>query len=128
MEAELKEELKEESLEVDVKAANKIRNETVTTELHFELLKQYAWLSSAVIGSIIVLVQLKAVEMGQDVYISLSLLGLSIFIALSSQDFIVDSLLKGKDIYSMAKMLKVARFVSMGCLGLGAGYFAAGIV
>ena len=26
---------------------NKIQNETITTELHFELLKQYAWLSSA---------------------------------------------------------------------------------
>jgi hypothetical protein len=41
---------------------------------------------------------LKAVELGEDVYISLGLLGLSIFISLIGQDHIVDSLLKGKDI------------------------------
>ena len=39
---------------------NKIQNETITTELHFELLKQYAWLSSAIIGAVVILIQLKA--------------------------------------------------------------------
>jgi hypothetical protein len=62
------------------------------------LLKQYTWLASAVIGAVIILIQLKAVELGEDVYISLGLLGLSIFISLIGQDHIVDSLLKGKDI------------------------------
>ena len=117
----------EENIKVDSVNENKVKNETLTTELHFELLKQYAWLSSAVIGAIIILVQLKAVEMGDDVYISLGLLGLSIFFSLVGQDHIVDSLLKGKDIYKMSKILKLIRGASMGCLGLGAGYFSAGI-
>jgi hypothetical protein len=117
----------EENIKVDSVNENKVKNESLTTELHFELLKQYAWLSSAVIGAIIILVQLKAVEMGGDVYITLGLLGLSIFFSLIGQDHIVDSLLKGKDIYKMSKILKLIRGASMGCLGLGAGYFSAGI-
>jgi hypothetical protein len=117
----------EKNIEVDEVSENKVKNETLTTELHFELLKQYAWLSSAVIGAIIILVQLKAVEMGSDVYITLGLLGLSIFFSLVGQDHIVDSLLKGKDIYKISRILKLIRGASMGCLGLGAGYFSAGI-
>lgn len=117
-----------ENIEVDSVNKNKVKNETLTTELHFELLKQYAWLSSAVIGAIVILVQLKAVEMGVDVYISLALFGLSIFFSLVGQDHIVDSLLKGKDIYKISKVLKLIRGVSMGCLDLGAGYFSAGIL
>ena len=115
----------DENIELDLVNENKVKNETLTTELHFELLKQYAWLSSAVIGTIIILVQLKAVEMGNDVYISLGLLGLSIFFSIVGQDHIVDSLLKGKDIYKISKVLKLIRGVSMGCLGIGAGYFTA---
>jgi hypothetical protein len=117
----------EENIKVDSVNENRVKNETLTTELHFELLKQYAWLSSAVIGAIIILVQLKAVEMGDDVYISLGLLGLSIFFSLVGQDHIVDSLLKGKDIYKMSKILKLIRGASMVCLGIGVGYFSTGI-
>ncbi|GAA0819495.1 hypothetical protein GCM10009111_23580 [Colwellia asteriadis] len=117
--------VKEKNIEVDSVNENKVKNETLTTELHFELLKQYAWLSSAVIGAIIILVQLKAVEMGNDVYITLGLLGFSIFFSIIGQDHIVDSLLKGKDIYKISKTLKLIRGVSMGCLGIGAGYFSA---
>ena len=40
-------------------------------------------------------------------YISIGLLGLSIFISLIGQDHIVDSLLKGKDIYKISKVLKI---------------------
>lgn len=116
-----------EKTEIDSVSENKIKNETLTTELHFELLKQYAWLSSAVIGAVIILVQLNAVEMNKDVYFTLGLLALSIFFSLIGQDHIVDSLLKGKDIYTISKILKLIRGVSMGCLGLGAGYFSAGI-
>ncbi|KPH62421.1 hypothetical protein AMS58_03980 [Pseudoalteromonas porphyrae] len=117
--------VKEENIEVDSVNENKEKNQTLTTELHFELLKQYAWLSSAVIGAIIVLVQLKAVEMGNNIYITLGLLGLSIFVSIVGQDHIVDSLLKGKDIYRISKILKLIRAVSMGCLGVAAGYFTA---
>jgi hypothetical protein len=65
--------------------------------------------------------------MGDDVYISLGLLGLSIFFSLVGQDHIVDSLLKGKDIYKMSKILKLIRGASMVCLGIGVGYFSTGI-
>lgn len=118
---------KEEITVVNSVDTIKTKNETLTTELHFELLKQYAWLSSAVIGAVIILIQLKAVEMSKDIYITLGFLALSIFISLVGQDYIVDSLLKGKDIYQTSRILKVIRATSMACLGLGAGYFIAGI-
>jgi hypothetical protein len=113
--------------EVDSVCENKTKNESLTTELHFELLKQYTWLASAVIGAVIILIQLKAVGLGKDVYISLGLLGLSIFISLIGQDYIVDSLLKGKNIYKISKILKLIRVTSMLCLALGAGYFLSGV-
>ena len=105
----------------------KMKNETLTTELHFELLKQYAWLSSATIGAIIFLAQLKAIEVGTDVYISLGFLALSILFSLKGQDHIVDSLLDGKSIYSVSKYLKIIRSASMLCLGMGVGFLSAGL-
>ena len=118
----------EEKAEADSVCENKIKNESLTTELHFELLKQYTWLASAVIGAVIILIQLKAVELGEDVYLSLGLLGLSIFISLIGQDHIVDSLLKGKDIYKISRILKLIRVTSMLCLALGASYILSGIL
>ncbi len=106
---------------------NIARNETLATELHFELLKQYAWLSSAAIGAMIILVQLKAVVIGTDIYISLGLLSLSIFISVLGQDYIVETLLKDKDIFKIAKKLKVMRYTSLYLMGTGAGYFLAGL-
>lgn len=117
----------DENAEVDSVVETKSKNETLTTELHFELLKQYAWLSSAAIGAIVVLVQLDVVEIGNDVYVCLGLLGLSIFLSLVGQDYIVDSLLKGKDIYKIAKVLKLIRNASLVCLGIGVGYFSTGV-
>lgn len=106
---------------------NKAKNETVITELHFDLLKHYAWLSSAIIGAIIILAQIGVTEMDVHVFVSLGLLGLSILISLTGQDHMVDSLLKGKSIYSIAKLMKVLRVTSLLCLGMGAGYFSANI-
>lgn len=118
----------EKNIKVESVGANKAKNETLTTELHFELLKQYAWLSSAVIGAIIILIQLNVVVIGNGIYVSLAFLALSIFFSLVGQDHIVDSLLKGKNIYEMSKILKVIRGASMGFLGLGAGIFSAGFL
>ena len=115
----------EENIEQDTLENSNEKNETLTTELHFELLKQYTWLSSATIGAIVVLVQLKAVEIGADVYIPLTLLGSSILICISGQDHIVDALLKGKNIFQIAKILKLIRFASLLLLGTGIGYFIA---
>ena len=89
----------EEKPELDSAQQNKIKNETLTTELHFELLKQYAWLSSAAIGAIVVLVQLKAIEADKDLYVSLGFFVASIILSITGQDHIIDSLLKGKQIY-----------------------------
>ena len=105
----------------------KIKNETLATELHFELLKQYARLSSAVCGGLILLIQMNVIEAGRDVYISLSLFGLSILCSIFGQDYIVDSLLKGKSIYDIAKSLNRIRFISMFSVGVGAGYLNASL-
>lgn len=92
----------EEKPELDSAQQNKIKNETLTTELHFELLKQYAWLSSAAIGAIVVLVQLKAIEADKDLYVSLGFFVASIILSITGQDHIIDSLLKGKQIYDLS--------------------------
>lgn len=118
----------EENTEANSVDAAKERNETLTTELHFELLKQYAWLASAMIGVVIVLVQLKAMTMGFDVYVTLGVLGVSIFFCLFGQDHIVDSLLNGKDIYKIAKVLKFYRGVALTLLGFGSGFMTTSVV
>lgn len=115
----------EENIQLD--AIDNENNETLTTELHFELLKQYTWLSSATIGAIIVMVQLKTVEMGADVYIPLTFLGLSILFCIAGQDHIVDTLLKGKTVFQVAKTLKLIRVMSLLLLGTGIGYFLASL-
>jgi hypothetical protein len=84
--------------------------------------------SSAVVGAIIILIQLKAVAIETDIYFALALLALSIFFSLVGQDHIVDSLLKGQDIYQTSKMLKLIRWASLGSLGLGAGYFTGQLI
>ena len=118
---------KEEQQQSNEIENNKAKNETVITELHFELLKHYAWLSSAIVGAIIILAQTGITEMDVHVFVSLALLGLSIMISLTGQDHMVDSLLKGKSIYSIAKLMKFLRVASLLCLGMGAGYFSANI-
>ncbi|MDO6565956.1 hypothetical protein Q4561_02685 [Alteromonas sp. 1_MG-2023] len=117
----------EKKTELDSVQQNKIKNETLTTELHFDLLKQYAWLSSAAIGAIVVLVQLKAVEASRDLYISLGFFVASIIMSIMGQDHIIDSLLKGKRIYDASKVLKLIRWISMMCFGIGVGYLSANV-
>ena len=117
----------EKTAKLDLVRQNKIRNEALTTELHFDLLKQYAWLSSAAIGAIVVLVQLKAVEASKELYISLGFFVASIIMSITGQDHIIDSLLKGKHIYDASKVLKVIRTISMLCFGIGVGYLSANI-
>lgn len=107
--------------ETDVTDDNKVKNETVTTELHFELLKQYAWLSSVIIGASVVLVQLKIVTFSPELYFPFICFGASILMSLFGQDFIVDSLSKGKTIYCIAKKVKVYRYSSMFTLFIGVG-------
>ncbi|NCT48162.1 MAG: hypothetical protein GW763_09290 [Paraglaciecola sp.] len=107
--------------------AHKTQNETLATELHFELLKQYAWLSSAVCGGLIVLIQMQVIKAGTDVYVSLMCFGISILCAIFGQDHIVDSLIKGKGIYEIAKTLSRIRFISMMSIGIGAGYLNASL-
>ena len=84
-------------------------------------------LCASLIGAIIILAQIGVTEMNVHVFVSLGLLGLSILISLTGQDHMVDSLLKGKSIYSIAKLMKVLRVTSLLCLGMGAGYFSANI-
>lgn len=111
----------------EVVAAGNSNNEVLATELHFELLKQYAWLSSAVCGGLILLIQMKVIESGRDVYISLVFFGLSILCSIFGQDHIVDSLLKGKGIYEISTTLSRIRFISMMSIGIGAGYLNASL-
>ena len=94
----------------------------------FELLKQYVWLSSAIIGAIILLVQLKVVPVDDVIYKTIGFLILSIFFALIGKDSIVDALLSGKTIYDVSTYMKLLRYLSMITLGLGVGVFIGGII
>jgi len=107
---------------------NKIKNETLTTELQFELLKQYAWLSSAIIGAVVILVQLKILTFDSSIYIPLVCFGFSILNSLFAQDFIVESLSKGKSIYDISKTVYILRILSIFGLGLGCGLLTKGFI
>jgi hypothetical protein len=113
--------------EADLVEGNKVKNETVTTELQFELLKQYAWLSSVITGAVVILIQLKVVSFTSDLYIPFFCFGASILISLLGQDFIVDSLIKGKTIYCISNKIKIYRHISMFTLFVGVGMLAATI-
>lgn len=115
------EENKKADTEADFVKGNKDKNETVATELQFELLKQYAWLSSAITGAVVILIQLKILSFSTDLYISFFCFGASIFISLFGQDFIADSLIKGKTIYCIANKVKIFRCISMFTLFVGVG-------
>ena len=108
---------KEESLVED----NKVKNETLTTELYFELLKQYAWLASAIIGAVVFLIQLKVVSFDSNIYAPLGFFCFSLINSLLGQDFIVESLTKGKTIYDISKKVHIFRWLSIIGLGIGVG-------
>ena len=100
---------------------NIIQNETLTTELHFELLKQYAWLASAFIGAVIVLIQLQFITFEPKIFIVLGCFGFSILNCLFGQDFMVESLTKGKSIYDISGKIRIVRHLAVGGLGVGSG-------
>lgn len=100
---------------------NKIKKEVLTTELYFELLKQYAWLSSAIIGAVVFLIQLNVVTFDSHIYMPLGFFCFALINSLFGQDYIVESLIKGKTIYDISKKVQVFRWLSVIGLGLGIG-------
>jgi hypothetical protein len=114
-------ELKSSTEDKAILEENKLKNEKVLTELHFELLKQYAWFSSAIIGAVVVLIQMKIISFDSNVYIPLLCFCFSILNSLIGQDFIVESLTKGKSIYDISKKVYLLRMLSIFGLGLGVG-------
>lgn len=88
------------------------------------MLKQYAWLSSAIIGAVVILIQLKVLTLGSKVYIPLGCFCFSILNSLIAQDYIVESLTKGKTIYDISKKVYILRNFSIFGLGLGVGLLA----
>lgn len=117
-----------EEAEASLIQENKAKNETVTTELHFELLKQYAWFSSVVIGAVVILIQLKVVSFSADLYLPFGCFGASILISLFGQDYIVESLIDGKTIYDISKKTKIYRVLAMFTLFMGTGMLAATLI
>jgi hypothetical protein len=100
---------------------NKIKNEALTTELQFELLKQYAWFSSAIIGAVVILIQLKLVPLDSGIYFPLGCFCFSILNSLIAQDYIVESLSNGVSIYDISKKIYYLRLLSIFGLGIGSG-------
>lgn len=88
------------------------------------MLKQYAWLSSAIIGAVVILIQLKVLTFDSKIYIPLGCFCFSILNSLIAQDYIVESLTKGKTIYDISKKVYILRNFSIFGLGLGEGLLA----
>lgn len=107
----------------DIKKAEDNSNNALAAELGFELFKQYSWLSSALIGGIVVMVQLKIIELGMFVYWPIGLLVLAIFNSMIAKDHIVDAIINNRSIQQIKKSLFVMRFVSMFSLGTAVGLF-----
>jgi hypothetical protein len=101
--------------------ANSHRQEVLTTEINFELLRQYAWFSSAVIGAVIVLMQAGVVENGAMTYIAISLISVATFASIIGQSYIAESLLKGKTVFEIANTLNRVRTIAMFFMGMGGG-------
>ena len=99
-------------------------NEVLAAELTFELFKQYTWLSSAIIGAVVVLIQLKAIELGSTVYFPVGFLALSILISFLGKDLVADSLLRGKSIFEIKTQVSLMRIAALFSMGMGIGYLA----
>ncbi len=107
---------------------NELKNESLTTELQFELLKQYVWLSSAGIGAIIALIQLKLIPIDKLYILSVVCFLISIINSFLGQDQLVDALLQGKTIFSIKKRLVIVKVISFFFWGMGLGVFVGNTV
>jgi hypothetical protein len=112
----------EENIEIDSVNENIVKNESLVTELHFELLKQYAWLGSAIIGALVVLIQLGTITVNKNIYISLACFSLSIVISILGQDYLVERLTNGDSLQKLSKKLKLIRHSSFMLIAFGAGF------
>jgi hypothetical protein len=94
---------------------------STAVELQFELLKQFAWLSSTIIGAIVVLLQLDQVTLGKHVYTALSCFAISVVISVQGQDYLVSKLAEGKVLEDLASRMKRIRITAFGLICFGVG-------
>ena len=73
------------------------------------------------IGAMLLLVQLKAVEMGMKVYMPISVLAFTIFISLLGKDMLVNALLEGKAVHEISNSINRIRVSVLIRLGIGMG-------
>ena len=99
-------------------------NEVLAAELTFELFKQYARLSSAILGAVVVLVQLKAIEMNSDVFFPVGFLALSILLSFLGKDLVADSVLKKKTVFEISMQITCMRLAALFSMGIGNGHLA----
>ena len=90
-------------------------------ELQFELLKQFAWLGSAIIGGIVILLQLDQITIGKHVYAALSCFAISIVVSVQGQDYLVNKLAEGKVLEELASRMKLIRMTAFSLICFGAG-------
>ncbi|MFD2167602.1 hypothetical protein ACFSJY_15230 [Thalassotalea euphylliae] len=94
---------------------------TLTTELTFDLLKQFSWFGSACIGAVALLVQLNAIALNGFIFAALGCFGLAVLIAFMGKNTIIEALLQGKTIKDIKLTVTLHRVLSMFLIGLGAG-------
>jgi hypothetical protein len=85
------------------------------------MFKQFAWLGSAAIGAIAILVRLEVLEVSTHLYIAFGAIAISILASIFAQINLVSLLGQGKTVYEQQLVLRIHLIISLLALGFGVG-------
>jgi len=105
----------------DTEKDNMNRNESVLVELQFAMFRQFAWLGSTVIGAIVVLIQLKIIELQAPIYRAIFCFAFSIGTSIFGQIILISSLSRGKSIYDISTSMTIHTYLIVFLFGFGFG-------
>ncbi len=97
------------------------RNEASIIELHFELFKQFAWLGSATIGAIVLLIQLDVLSLNSALSKAIAAFAVSIILSIFGQVSLVSSLAAGKSINQLRSAMGLYTMLTLFVFGIGVG-------
>ena len=97
------------------------RNEASIIEVYFEMFKQFAWLGSATIGGIVLLVQLNVLEMNAALSKEVAAFAISILLSIFGQISLVAALASGKTVAELRTAMTLYTIFILFVFGLGIG-------
>jgi hypothetical protein len=96
-------------------------DESVKVTLFFELFKQLAWLSSASIGAVVLILQLKQWPVTDMIIWALIALAISVLTSVLAQASMVSEMTEGKSLHQLKKMLTIMMACCLFLQGVGMG-------